>query len=111
MLRFVARSPGTSQRVLADQIGSAPSRVVSLIDSLESHGLLERKRGSTDRRNQELWLTHAGDATLGQLRQLAEEHETEILGSLSSEQVAQLSALLGSIAEDHQLNRDLHANT
>ena len=111
VLRFVARSPGTSQRVLADQIGSAPSRVVSLIDSLETRGLLERRRGSADRRNQELWLTHDGNATLGQLRQLAEEHEAEILGSLTSEQVDQLSALLGSIAEDHQLNRDLHAGT
>ena len=111
VLRFVARSPGTSQRVLADRIGSAPSRVVSLIDSLETHGLLERRRGSVDRRNQELWLTPAGDATLGQLRQLAEEHEAEILGSLTTEQIAQLSALLGSIAEAHQLDRDIHANT
>ena len=111
VLRFVARSPGTSQRVLADRIGSAPSRVVFLIDSLETRGLLERRRGSADRRNQELWLTPAGDATLGQLRQLAEEHEAEILGSLTSDQVTQLSALLTSIAEDHHLDHDLHAGT
>ena len=111
VLRFVARSPGSSQRALADRIGSAPSRVVFLIDSLETRGLLERRRGSADRRNQELWLTPAGDATLGQLRQLAEEHETEILGSLTSDQVTQLSALLTSIAEDHHLDHDLHAGT
>ena len=111
VLRFVARSPGTSQRVLADRIGSAPSRVVSLIDSLETRGLLERRRGSADRRNQELWLTPVGDATLGQLQQLAAEHEAEILGSLTSEQVAQLSALLESIAENHHLDQDLHVST
>lgn len=111
MLRFVARFPGTSQRVLADRIGSAPSRVVSLIDSLETRGLLERRRGFADRRNQELWLTPAGDATLGQLRQLAVEHEAEVLGALTSEQVAQLSALLASIAEAHHLDHDLHAGT
>ena len=80
VLRLLGRSPATSQRELADRLGTVPSRIVSLVDSLESRGLVERTRSNTDRRNYELRLTPSGQEHLVRLRRVAEEHETGTAG-------------------------------
>jgi DNA-binding MarR family transcriptional regulator len=111
VIRLLGRAPGLSQRSLADRLGAVPSRVVSLIDSLQERGLVERVRSSTDRRNYELRLTDAGQRVLRQLRGIAEQHEAELLAPLSGEQVAQLDLLLGQLADGHGLDRDLHRDS
>ncbi|MFE5836749.1 MarR family winged helix-turn-helix transcriptional regulator [Arthrobacter sp. NPDC056493] len=108
VLRLLGRAPGLSQRSLADRLGAVPSRVVSLIDSLQERGLVERVRSNTDRRNYELHLTDAGQRVLRELRGIAEQHEAELLAPLSGEQAAQLELLLAQLAEGHGLDRDLH---
>lgn len=108
VVRLLGRAPGLSQRSLADRLGAAPSRVVSLIDTLQGRGLVERSRSSTDRRNYELHLTDAGQRVLHELRGIAEQHEAELLAPLSGEQVAQLDLLLAQLVDGHGLDRDLH---
>ncbi|MHC6222276.1 MarR family winged helix-turn-helix transcriptional regulator [Arthrobacter sp. MMS24-S77] len=108
VIRLLGRSPGLSQRSLADRLGAVPSRVVSLIDSLEKRGLVERTRSSTDRRNYELRLTDAGNRVLRELRGIAEQHEAELLAPLTDEQIMQLGELLSQLANGHGLDRDLH---
>jgi DNA-binding MarR family transcriptional regulator len=111
VLRLVGRTPGLSQRSLADRLGAVPSRVVPLIDSLEARGLVARVRSSTDRRNYELRLTDEGTKVLAKLRGIAERHEAEILAPLTSEQSAQLGSLLARLASAHALDADLHRDT
>ena len=108
VIRLLGRAPGLSQRSLADRLGAVPSRVVSLIDSLEERGLVERVRSSTDRRNYELHLTNAGKRVLGELRGIAEQHEAELLAPLTTEQIGELDVLLAQLASGHGLDRDLH---
>ncbi|MGO4805398.1 MarR family winged helix-turn-helix transcriptional regulator [Arthrobacter sp. 2MCAF15] len=108
VLRLLGRTPGLSQRSLADRLGAVPSRVVALIDSLERRGLVVRVRSTTDRRNYELWLTAEGTEVLGSLRQVAEQHEAELLAPLTGDQSAQLATLLGKLAAAHGLDNDLH---
>ncbi|MFD0571122.1 MarR family winged helix-turn-helix transcriptional regulator [Kitasatospora gansuensis] len=57
LLRMIAGRPGRSQRALATDLGVVPSRVVALIDNLETKGLVERRRSTEDRRNHELHLS------------------------------------------------------
>ncbi len=111
VLRLLGRTPGLSQRSLADRLGAVPSRVVPLIDSLEARGLVARVRSSTDRRNYELRLTAEGTTVLGKLRGIAERHEAEILSPLTSEESAQLGSLLARLASAHALDTDLHRDT
>ncbi len=111
VLRLLGRSPGLSQRSLADRLGAVPSRVVPLIDSLEARGLVARVRSSTDRRNYELRLTAEGTKVLGKLRGIAERQEAELLAPLTSEQSAQLGSLLAMLASAHALDTDLHRDT
>jgi DNA-binding MarR family transcriptional regulator len=82
--------------------------VVSLIDSLQERGLVERIRSSTDRRNYELHLTDAGKRVLRELRGIAEQHEAELLAPLTTEQIGQLDVLLAQLASGHGLDKDLH---
>jgi DNA-binding MarR family transcriptional regulator len=108
VIRLLGRTPGLSQRSLADRLGAVPSRVVSLIDSLQERGLVERVRSSTDRRNYALHLTDAGNRVLRELRGIAEQHEAELLEPLTGEQITQLDVLLGLLARGHGLDTDLH---
>jgi DNA-binding MarR family transcriptional regulator len=111
VLRLMGRAPGLSQRALADRLGAVPSRVVSLIDSLQARGLVERERSATDRRTYELHLSAKGMQAVAQLREIAEAHEAELLGSLTEEQSAQLGSLLIQLASANALDVDLHRGT
>lgn len=108
VLRLLGRTPGLSQRALAERLGAVPSRVVSLIDSLQTRGLVERVRSTTDRRNYELQLTAHGQEMLRELRRIAEQHEAELLSPLTEDQAVQLEKLLTQLASGNKLDKDLH---
>lgn len=111
VLRLVGRTPGLSQRSLADRVGTVPSRMVTLIDGLEERGLVARARSSIDRRNYELHLTAHGQALLAALRQVAEAHESEILDGLTPEQTDHLAAALETLIRVHRLDPEVHRRT
>src|SRR3954454_4640752 len=111
VLRLVGRTPGLSQRSLADRVGTVPSRMVTLIDAPEERARVARARSSIDRRNYELHLTAHGQALLAALRQVAEAHEREILDGLTPEQTDHLAAALQTLLRVHQLDPEVHRRT
>lgn len=108
VIRIISRSPGISQRALADTLGSVQSRVVALIDRLEGAGLVTRTRSSADRRVQELRLTESGSSVLRSLRHAAEAQEAAIVDGLTSEQAAELFALLSKLSSLRGLDAEVH---
>ncbi|GAA0980337.1 MarR family winged helix-turn-helix transcriptional regulator [Acrocarpospora macrocephala] len=108
VLRLLSRNPGMSQRDLAGRLGTVPSRVVVLIDSLEGRGLVARTRSPSDRRNHELRLTDAGRTTMGALRGIAEAHEHELFASLDDEERRLLQGILAKLAADFGLDTEVH---
>jgi DNA-binding MarR family transcriptional regulator len=111
VLRLVGRTPGLSQRTIAQRIGTVPSRIVKLVDGLEQRDLVSRTRSGTDRRNYELHLTGNGQATLTALRRVAEAHEAEIRDGLTDEQASHLAAALQVLARVHHLDLEVHRRT
>jgi DNA-binding MarR family transcriptional regulator len=111
VLRQLGRNPGLSQRELADRIGVAPSRLVGIIDSLSSRGLVARARSTHDRRNYELVLSDEGHSLLAALRDEAERHEDELLAPLSTVERARLAELVERLARGHGLSTELHRET
>ncbi len=107
-LRILARNPGLSQRALADRLGAAPSRVVVLVDALESAGLVSRTRDPEDRRHHRLDLTDAGRAVLRGLREAAERQNAQLLAPLDPEERDALTALLSRLAAAHGLDPEVH---
>jgi DNA-binding MarR family transcriptional regulator len=108
VIRIIGRSPGISQRELADMLGSVQSRVVALIDRLEQADLVTRTRSSADRRIQELRLTESGKATLKLLRRAAEAQEAAIVEGLTSEQANELFELLSTLSSLRGLDAEVH---
>jgi len=108
LLRKLASDPGISQQVLADHLGVMPSRMVLLVDDLETKGIVERRRSTEDRRNYALHLTPRGHQVLGQLSRVAAEHDESLCAALSKEERVQLRDLCRRIAEQQGLTPGVH---
>jgi DNA-binding MarR family transcriptional regulator len=110
VMRLVALQPGRSQRALADQLGVAPSKIVSLVDDLEARGLLERRRSTSDRRHHALGLTDAGTQMLAKVREIGLQHEDELTTALDQEERRTLTELLQRVADQQGLVPGVHPN-
>jgi DNA-binding MarR family transcriptional regulator len=108
VLRFLARSPGESQRALADALGMHAPRLVALIDDLEGRGLVERRRDPRDRRNYAISLTDAGHRTMREISAVAKQHEQSMTAALHDDERAQLASLLRRIADEQALTPGVH---
>ncbi|WP_433661929.1 MarR family winged helix-turn-helix transcriptional regulator [Nocardia sp. CA-128927] len=108
ILRMIAAEPGRSQRALAAELGVVPSRVVALIDPLDSKGLIERRRSVTDRRNHELHLTPVAGKMLARLAAVAVAHETEMTAALSDTEYRQFADLLDRLVAARGLSPGVH---
>lgn len=108
ILRMIAAQPGRSQRSLAAELGVVPSRVVALIDPLDTKGLIERRRSPADRRNHELHLTSAAGGLLAQLGAIAFAHEREQTAALSDDEYRQLADLLDRLVAARDLTPGVH---
>ncbi len=108
LLRAIAREPGRSQNALAEHLAVRPSRLVVLIDELESTGLVERRRHHSDRRQRAVHLTDGGEEAMTRLVRASAAYEEELCRALSPEERDQLAELLGRIAADHDLPSGVH---
>src|SRR6516225_12292980 len=50
ILRILNSTPAITQQALAATLGMVPSRLVELVDEMESWGLIERRENADDRR-------------------------------------------------------------
>jgi DNA-binding MarR family transcriptional regulator len=108
ILRLVARSEGISQQALAAALNMHASRLVALIDDLESRGLLVREVHAKDRRLYSLALTAKGKETLLSIREVADEHNRLMCAALTRAETVTLQALLSKIADQMGLAAGVH---
>jgi DNA-binding MarR family transcriptional regulator len=108
ILRFLRHSEGISQQNLAKALNTHASRLVALIDALESQGLVVREQHATDRRLYSLKLTSKGNEILHSIGDLARQHNELICAGLSSAECAQLELLLQKIAVKQGLVPGVH---
>ncbi|MER6618040.1 MarR family winged helix-turn-helix transcriptional regulator [Streptomyces xantholiticus] len=85
--------PG-SQLELATALGVLPAIVVTLVDDLETRGLLERQRDPRDRRRQNITLTQSGHQLLQQADALAATVEAEVFAGIDEAAQQQLRQTL-----------------
>lgn len=108
ILRILAATPGLTQQALAAALNMVPSRLVELLDDLESRGITERREDPDDRRRYALHLTDKGRTTLDDIGKISREHQKALLASLSQEEQEQLTVLLQRIADEQGLSRGVH---
>ena len=108
ILRLLSRSPGISQQELAGRLDMHASRLVAVIDALESKGLVVREANANDRRIYALQLSETGRTALAEIGKVARAHDEAMCASLDPAEREQLAALLQKIAAAQGLAPGVH---
>lgn len=108
ILRILQFAPAITQQALAEKLGMVPSRLVTLLDELESLGFVERGNNPADRRRHALQLTPPGREALAAIGDIARDHQRTLLAALSAEEQRQLAALLERVAQQQGLTPGVH---
>lgn len=97
MLELIGCNPGAQQTQLGNALGLSRSATTLTIDFWQDRGCVERRTDAGDRRVFGIYLTAKGEEVLADLRRRVLQSDSELTASLSSEEVAQLRALLAKI--------------
>jgi len=108
ILRILNQAESQSQRQLATTLRMHASRLVALIDELETLGLVARQSNGTDRRTYSLQITEKGREAWAAIGRIGREQNNAICGALNSEEREQLAQLLQRIAGEQGLLRGVH---
>ncbi|QEH37632.1 Multidrug resistance operon repressor [Aquisphaera giovannonii] len=108
ILRVIGEADGSSQQSLGERLGVFASRLVGLIDDLESRGFVERRDNPSDRRSYALHLTPAGREALAQISGLSRRLEGEVFASLDASERARMADFLRRIAAQQGLRPGVH---
>ena len=100
-LRIVADAPEPPRMAdLADRLDVVPRSATSMIDALESAGLVERQPDATDRRSIRLTVTAAGTGLLERMRALRVAKAEELFGKLSAAEQDELARMLERVLDE-----------
>jgi DNA-binding MarR family transcriptional regulator len=109
VLRAVKANDGQSQQTLAERLHIPPSRIVAIVDELESRGLVDRRPDPSDRRVWTIHLVRHGQTLLDDAFNIVIQHERAIGYALTAKERAQLLELLNRIAASLDLPTDVHS--
>jgi len=93
-LWLIDANPAVSQGAVAAALGMDRATMMAVTNRLEARGLVVRKRSTTDRRRQELYLTAAGGRALNKVKARIVEHENRFKRLFEP---AELAALLSAL--------------
>lgn len=94
------RVEALSQTDLATRLGMGKAAAGTLIEGLESKGLVERRRSREDRRLQLVSITDAGCDLVDRVDHMAEELGTEYRRGISRDERVQLVSTLNRLREN-----------
>jgi DNA-binding MarR family transcriptional regulator len=108
ILRRLAQESGLSQRELASRLGMHASRLVGIVDEMESLGLVAREGNADDRRTYSLQITPKGRETMAEIGKISWEHNESLCAALNDEERETLVNLLQRIADREGLTPGVH---
>jgi DNA-binding MarR family transcriptional regulator len=92
ILLVIRANPGCQQGAIGEMLGIKPANMVPLIARLVNEGLVDRAKA--DGRSHALSLTPAGGARIATVKQLLDQHDSEMLSRLDTQSLAGLLAAL-----------------
>jgi MarR family transcriptional regulator for hemolysin len=100
MIAVVSRTPGATQRTIAEALEISEASAGRLIDRLCADGLLERRDRRDDRRARAVYLTPAAEPLLETLASIARGSEQRMLKGFSPEEMSTLEGYLDRIYQN-----------
>lgn len=100
MIAVVSRSPGATQRTIAEALEMSEASAGRLIDRLCTEGLLERRDRHDDRRARAVYLTPAAEPLLETLASIARDSEARMFKGFSDEDMVTIGSLLDRIYDN-----------
>lgn len=94
VLSLIAHNPGATSRQLCSTLDILPPNLVSLIATMDSRGLIERRPHPHDGRAIGLYLTPAGEELIREAEQTVMQLETDASARLTSRERETLIRLL-----------------
>ena len=94
VLSLLAHNPGATSRQLCNTLDILPPNLVSLVATLDSRGLIERRPHPHDGRAVGLHLTEAGEKLIGEAEQAVTQLETDASARLTARERETLIRLL-----------------
>jgi DNA-binding MarR family transcriptional regulator len=85
---------------LAEDLDSTPRNITGLVDHLEKDGLVERIPDPNDRRSVHARLTEAGRAQIEAIWKEGLDHQFDLVGGMSKDDLAQLRHLCLQLVEN-----------
>jgi DNA-binding MarR family transcriptional regulator len=98
VLRAISVEDGQTQQTLGDRLQIPRSRMVSIVDELETRGFLERRPNPADRRVREIHVTAAGRKVIDQAFAQALAYERQVTGPLTDAERTELFDLLDRLS-------------
>jgi DNA-binding MarR family transcriptional regulator len=102
ILVLVHDNPGVTAKQLARALALAPPKITVWMERLESRGLVERERSTSDRRSQHIRSTAAGSKLAREAARRIVDGESLALANLSVAERAILVELLHKVARSRQ---------
>lgn len=99
ILMFLHRSPGASQKSVAEFVGVTTSAINQVVKGMLEEGYLRKEVDPSDKRSSKLFLTESGEAVGSRLRERLEEADGKITAFLGEEAEGKLIEQLDAIAE------------
>lgn len=100
VLYVISDNPGLNQSEVSTALGIQRTNFVTMVDQLETQGLIIRQAAKKDRRSHALHLTPKGTAVFNRARDLHAEHEARLIEKLGPGGREQLLPLLWRIADE-----------
>lgn len=100
MIAVVSRSPGATQRTIAEALEMSEASAGRLIDRLCADGLLERRDRLDDRRARAVYLMPAAEPLLEKLASIARASEQRMFKGFSEEELDSLGNFLNRIYDN-----------
>ena len=100
-LYFISQNPNTAQKDLASGVGTSPTVMVGILDTLEKRNLIKRVTSKTDRRSQTVELTKTGTKMLINVEKAFFQTESTLIknNNLNLKEKEQLVHLLRKLTD------------